>query len=81
MSGDSLKIILSPVATSSSKTNVMINQSRTNSEFESEFEKCTIWPQTVLAETLAVFYEKIKRNIHLNIDPPGVMKTRLANML
>ena len=47
MSGDSLKIILSPVATSSSKTNVMINQSRTNSESESEFEKCTFWPQTV----------------------------------
>ena len=80
MSGDSLKIILSPVATSSSKTNVMINQSRTNSEFESEFEKCTIWPQTVL-ETLAVLYEKIKRNIHLNIDLPGVRKTRLVNML
>ena len=32
-------------------------------------------------ETLAVLYEKIKRNIHLNIDLPGVMKTVLANIL
>ena len=34
-----------------------------------------------ILEILAVLQKKIKRNIHLNIDLHGVMKTGLANSL
>ena len=53
------------------------HQSRTNSEFEYEFEKCNTLPGLILA----VLHEKIKRNIHLIRDLPGVMKTALVYCL